>query len=137
MTPIRRLKSRGSTAGRAGMTSVVPKRKEWGYLVIWEFHVCRGMERRFEKVYGSNGDWARLFQQDESYIATELVRELKADRTYLSLDFWISQEAYDAFRREHRAKYKSLDRKCEELTESEREIGRFVKIPKESMVSEG
>jgi heme-degrading monooxygenase HmoA len=113
------------------MKSVVPKHEEWGYLVIWEFQVCPGMERHFEKVYGSNGDWARLFGQDESYIATQLVRELKAGRTYLSLDFWISQESYDAFRRQHLAEYKSLDRKCEKLTESEREIGRFVRISKE------
>jgi len=95
---------------------------------MFEFQVREGMEKRFKKVYGAKGDWARLFMQDESYIATELVHALKSKRTYLTLDFWTSQKAYDAFRKRHLDEYSALDQKCEEMTENEREIGRFVRI---------
>jgi heme-degrading monooxygenase HmoA len=114
---------------RGAISPANPKRGEWGYLVIWEFRVRAGNEKRFESVYASDGDWARFFRQDGSYIGTELVHGWKRERTYLTLDFWTSQEAYDEFRKRHLAKYNALDRKCEELTENEREIGKFARVP--------
>jgi hypothetical protein len=102
--------------------------EQWGYLIIWEFHVRSGMEERFEKRYGPKGEWARLFGQDESYMGTDLIHHLNKGRTYVTLDFWTSQAAYDEFRKRHRSKYKAIDQKCEELTESEREIGKFVRL---------
>jgi quinol monooxygenase YgiN len=103
--------------------------EQWGYLIIWEFQVRSGMEYRFETRYGPKGLWARLFAQDESYMGTDLIHHLSKERTYVTLDFWTSQAAYDAFRKQHRSKYKAIDQKCEELTESEREIGKFVRLP--------
>lgn len=85
------------------------------------------MEKRFEQVYGAKGDWARFFRQDESYIGTELMHD-KGERTYVTLDFWTSEKAHDEFRKQHLAKYMDLDQKCQEMTESEREIGRFVRV---------
>ena len=87
------------------------------------------MEKRFEKIYGSDGDWAQLFIQDESYVGTDLVHSLNGERTYITLDFWKSRQAYDKFRKRHLANYKTLDQRCEDLTESESEIGRFVRAP--------
>jgi len=50
---------------------------------------------------------------------------LKDRRMYLTLDYWTSQEAYEAFRERHLAEYKAIDARCETMTESEREIGRY------------
>lgn len=104
------------------------KRGEWGYLIVWEFQVHEGMEKSFEMVYGARGQWAQLFMQDQSYVETELIRSLKSARSYMTLDFWTSQGAYEAFRERHAAEYKTIDEKCEQMTESEREIGRFVRV---------
>ena len=106
----------------------VQKRQKLRFVVIWEFQVRGEMQKNFEKVYGPQGDWAQLFKQDEAYIGTELVRKYKNKRTYLTLDFWTSQKAYDAFRLRNRASYRAVDRKCERMTESEREIGRFAQV---------
>jgi hypothetical protein len=100
---------------------------------MWEFQVRLGMGKRFEKEYGSRGGWARLFTQDESYIRTELIHYLKSEdskgkRIYVTLDFWTSQAAYDAFREQHLAEYRALDQKCHDMTEREREMGRFVRV---------
>lgn len=98
---------------------------EWGFVVIWEFHVRPGMEKRFEQVCGPDGVWAKFFRQDEAYMGTELIRDLKAARRYLTLDFWRSQEVYDAFRARHAAEYKAIDAEHESMTESESEVGRY------------
>jgi heme-degrading monooxygenase HmoA len=117
------LRGRKSGAPKAKDRSSKRRRGEWGYLMIWEFHVRAGVEKGFERVYGSDGHWARFFTQDESYFGTHLVRSLNGERTYVTLDFWRSQQAYDKFRKRHFAKDTALDQQCEDLTESEREIG--------------
>ena len=88
------------------------------------------METRFERVYGPHGDWVQLFAQDGAYIKTELVHESNS-ASYLTLDFWASEAAYDAFRKQHGAEYRALDLKCEGMTENEQEIGRFVRLSPE------
>lgn len=98
---------------------------DWRFVVIWEFRVRAGMGKRFEKDYGADGIWAQLFQKEGAYVGTELVRDSKLERTYLTLDFWTSREAYEKFRERTREAYKAIDAKCEEMTESEREVGRY------------
>jgi quinol monooxygenase YgiN len=101
------------------------KNGEWRFVVIWEFRVRPGQEQRFEREYGVDGVWARFFRKHEAYIGTELIRDLKAERTYLTMDFWASQAAYEASRAQHAAEYKAIDAECESMTEREREIGRY------------
>jgi heme-degrading monooxygenase HmoA len=115
-----------SNAKRRGASNRTPA--QWGYLVMWEFRLRKGMKNHFEKAYGSDGDWVKLFEQDKSYIKSELVHDAKVERTYVTLDFWASRRAYDAFRKQHLAKYRTLDQKCEKMTDSEREIGRFIRL---------
>jgi heme-degrading monooxygenase HmoA len=101
--------------------------RAWGYLVIWEFKVREGSQKNFEKAYGVDGDWVKLFKQDQAYIRTELTHDLKSAATYLTLDYWESEAAYDRFREQHRQEYEAIDRKYEELTESERKLGSFAR----------
>jgi hypothetical protein len=98
---------------------------DWEYLIIWEFHVREGMEARFEEIYGPGGDWGRLFDGSPDYRGTQLRRDADRLRRYVTLDFWSSRRAYEQFRGERKAEYESIDRKCEELTEREVEIGSF------------
>jgi heme-degrading monooxygenase HmoA len=103
----------------------VTKHDSWGHVIIWEFQVRAGMEKQFEEVYGPEGGWAKLFSRDAAYLGTELIRDLKAARRYVTLDYWSSEQAYDDFRNRYLGEYKALDKKCETLTEGEQEIGRF------------
>jgi hypothetical protein len=73
MTRIQSRKSDGLNAkGRSGRSKRT--RAQWGFVIMWEFKVRREMEKRFEEAYGSEGDWAELFGQDEAYVGTELIR---------------------------------------------------------------
>jgi heme-degrading monooxygenase HmoA len=125
MTSVKRKQSPKSASRRSRRS-----RKEWGFLVIWQFQVREEMETRFERIYGARGNWVQLFSQDDAYVRTELVRESNS-ASYLTLDFWTSETAYDAFRKQHREEYRTLDLKCDGMTETEREIGRFVRLPTE------
>ena len=70
----------------------------------------------------------RLFSSATGYCRTELNRDLKDKRRFATLDFWISEAVCNPFRAEHQIEYKMLDAKFEALTESEVEIGRFVRM---------
>jgi heme-degrading monooxygenase HmoA len=100
----------------------------WNYMIAWEFRARTGAEADFERVYGPQGLWARLFEQGEGFVGTELNRDLKDPGRYLTLDFWISKDAYDRFRDQHRADYQTIDKQCEALTEREIELGRFERL---------
>jgi heme-degrading monooxygenase HmoA len=95
------------------------------FLVVWEFRVKSGKRREFERMYDSDGDWARLFRRSEDYIRTELIRDLKTPGRYLTLDVWISRQAYTRFKKENEAEYRAIDESCASLTENELQIGEF------------
>ena len=94
-------------------------------MVVWEFRIGSGKRREFQKVYGSEGVWAKLFRHGEGYIRTDLMRDLRTPGRYLTLDFWASREAYARFKKENRAEYHAIDEKCGSLTESEVKVGEF------------
>ena len=103
------------------------QQSRWGYLVMWEFEVKPGMEVRFGEVYGPSGDWARLFEQDENYLGTELNRA-QGPLRYITLDFWTSEEAYKNFREQRRVEYETMDRQCDQLKAGERKLAVFVRV---------
>ncbi len=94
-------------------------------VIVWEYRVREDMQQQFERIYGPHGDWARLFAADPAYCKTVLLRHSQQPRTYITLDFWESEEAALSFR-ENSPEYAVLDLQCEQLTESEWEIGRFL-----------
>lgn len=98
------------------------------YLVVWQFRPRTGAEQRFEEAYGPHGPWARLFARARGFIRTELNRDLKDPRRYLTLDFWTSKEAYEAFRAKHSQEYSFIDQECEALTEEETPLGEFLRV---------
>lgn len=102
------------------------------FVILWEFQVKRGVLEEFERVYGAEGEWARLFRCDAAYRGTRLARDAAREGTYLTLDFWATRAAYEAFRARNAAEYEEMDRKCEGLTEQEAPLGCYEEIQAES-----
>lgn len=94
-------------------------------VAIWEFLVKAGSESRFEQVYGSDGDWVRLFRRGVGHLSTDLYRDAKTARRYVTVDRWGSLPAYEAFRRQFAEEHMLLDEACESLTEKETPLGSF------------
>jgi hypothetical protein len=90
------------------------------YVVIWRFTTKDG--ENFERHYGPDGTWARLFRRSTDYVRTDLLRGGDA---YLTLDWWTSAAAYEAFRDAHAEEYARLDAECEALTTAEEKLGAF------------
>lgn len=95
-----------------------------GYTYVWEFHVRPDSLDDFERHYGPNGSWVRLFRQAGGYVETLLLKDRAAGR-YLTVDRWASREAHDAFRSKFSREYEALDRVCEGLTLRETPLGTF------------
>jgi heme-degrading monooxygenase HmoA len=85
-------------------------------MILWEFHVKPGREKRFEQVYSPEGDSARFFTQGKGHQGTELDRDLQRKDRYLTADYWTSQIAYESFREQHLAEFRALDKECAGLT---------------------
>ena len=98
------------------------------FVILWEFEVKPDREEWFEKVYGPDGEWALFFRRDPEYRGTRLLRDARADRTYVTLDFWSTRDAYQAFCMRHRAEYEAIDADCEALTTAETPLGTFESV---------
>lgn len=92
---------------------------------LWSFEVAPGRERDFERIYGPDGDWARLFARAPGYLGTELLQDALRAGRYLTIDRWASGSAFESFKQEWKAEYAALDRACEALTLSETPLGAF------------
>ena len=103
------------------------------YLAVWEFQVRAECVPEFEKIYGADGQWAQLFRRSPLYLGTEFVRDLECAGRYLTIDRWISREAFRQFKQQFAADYAALDETCERLTESETHVGDFEASSPESL----
>lgn len=95
------------------------------YVIVWEFWIKPGAEAQFVEKYGSIGVWARFFRSSESYIRTELVKDVAVAQRFLTLDYWESEEAFHDFHKQNLAEYQRLDEELEGLTQQETRLGAF------------
>jgi heme-degrading monooxygenase HmoA len=95
------------------------------FLALWEFEVKPGHEQRFERAYGPDGEWVRLFRGDANYQGTRLLHDPSRDGIYVTLDFWRSREAYERFRQTTAERYAEIDAECEGLSSPETHLGSF------------
>jgi len=93
------------------------------YVVVWKYTVGDATRDAFEREYGPNGVWMKLFDRGAGYRGTELLRGPAG--VYLTIDRWESRAAYDAFLASHADEYNRIDIACAELTQDEALIGAF------------
>lgn len=101
------------------------------YWVVWSYDVKPAQVKAFERAYGTDGDWVRLFRRAPGFVSTELRRESDRTEHYLTIDRWQSREDYERFKETFRTEYQVLDARCAALTEWEQKVGDFVTTKKE------
>lgn len=94
-------------------------------MLLWSFDVEAAHAPDFERTYGAQGDWARLFARSPDYLGTELLKDTLRPGRYLTLDRWRSAAAFESFKRQWKAEYDALDVRCDALTTSETPLGAF------------
>jgi heme-degrading monooxygenase HmoA len=98
------------------------------YIYIWEFIVNADSQALFEKEYGFHGSWVRLFRKGEGYLNTELYHDRDDPTRYLTVDHWISKEAYETFRNLYAKEFEDLDHECSSFTSQETFLGSFLTL---------
>ena len=93
------------------------------FAIIWRYEVREEHREAFERAYGPDGDWARLFSASEFFLRTDLM--VSDQGQYLTVDYWRSEEDFHAFQAQWGAEYMALDSRLEPLTESEERLGEF------------
>jgi heme-degrading monooxygenase HmoA len=72
--------------------------------LVFSYEVVREAAE-FERVYGTEGEWAAFFRQGRGYIGTELLRDVELPSRYLVIDRWESADAYNTFAAANREEY--------------------------------
>jgi heme-degrading monooxygenase HmoA len=107
------------------------------FIRIWQFRVSTERADDFRAVYGPDGEWARLFRRETAFLGTELLHSATHPNVFLTIDRWDSAEAWAAFLRAWGDEYAALDRRCQQLTVAEGEIGTFGAVPEGLLRTEG
>lgn len=97
--------------------------------VVWEFIVKKDAVAEFERVYGPDGTWARLFAGHPGFRGTTLLRDEDTPRRYLTIDAWETDGDRRGMLAQEKVRYGELDAALADLTESEDEVGNFVSVP--------
>jgi heme-degrading monooxygenase HmoA len=98
------------------------------YVYIWTFNVKPGCGPLFEKIYGPDGAWVRLFGKASGYVKTELIRHQAVPNRYVTIDYWQDEASHHLFRSQYAREFGELDARCEDLTESEEHLGDFTTV---------
>lgn len=107
------------------MTSTEDTETVSHYTYIWEFRVLPDRLSEFVRHYEGAGTWAQLFRRAPGYRGTRLLRDQMDPLRFLTIDDWVSEEHYRAFRERCSDEYEALDRTCAVLTSAESAVGRF------------
>jgi heme-degrading monooxygenase HmoA len=92
---------------------------------MWQFRVKAQYQSDFEKHYGPDGSWERLFRKAPDYVSTQLLRDATNRLQYLTVDRWQSRKSYEAFRQMFSTEYSAIDSLCNDFTESEESLGKY------------
>lgn len=93
------------------------------YRIVWEYDARPEQLQEFERVYGTDGLWAKFFRNSPDYVGTELFRSTDDKNRFMTLDVWRSRAAYESFRKTFAVDYAHLDEWCARLVEHERTLG--------------
>jgi heme-degrading monooxygenase HmoA len=107
--------------------------------VVFEYEVEAAARAEFERVYGSDGDWARFFRDGDGYLGTELLEATedrrsapgathRLDRRFLVVDRWTTETAYARFLAANAEEYERRSVDAARLYLSETRIGSFARV---------
>ena len=101
------------------------------FCYVWEYEVAAEHEAEFLSHYAPDGSWVRLFRRAHGYVETQLLRDRRRAGRYLTVDRWIDESDYLAFRRDFAAEFEALDRACAALTRREAHLGDCERVAEE------
>ena len=89
---------------------------------VWRYDVPGDAREEFEREYGPDGSWARLFATSPGFVATSLYVDVASPTSYLTVDEFADHEAWRQFRAEHDAAYREIGERLRHLTTAQEEL---------------
>ena len=94
------------------------------FAILYEYKYNPDRLGDFLAAYKPDGEWAKLFADKPGFIETHLVR-IVGSGTYITVDMWESEAAYESFLATHAEEYLALDLACADLREEVGEGKRY------------
>lgn len=89
---------------------------------VWRYEVAVAAREEFEHEYGADGAWAQLFARSEGFVDTVLYAEVGSPGSYLTVDRFSSDAAWERFRVDHDTAYRALGERLCHLTLAQDEV---------------
>ncbi|WP_448811092.1 antibiotic biosynthesis monooxygenase family protein [Agromyces bauzanensis] len=97
------------------------------YEIVWTYEVGQAQRDAFERAYGPDGDWARLFARAEGFLEVVLLADAEVPGRYLTIDRWRDETSFDRFMAEHGEDYAALDDALAGVSGRGTRLGGFVR----------
>ena len=92
------------------------------FQVIWELKVKFKERDKFEAFYDAKGEWVKFFSKSPDYEGTEVLESGEGDGTFLVIDEWTSEEAFQAFIQANKAAYDQLEAKAKLASRTKKRV---------------
>ncbi len=92
------------------------------WIRVWEYDVVPSARAEFERAYGPDGAWARLFASSSGFRGTELFASSTSPDRDLTIDRVDDAAAWDDLQATKGEEYRRLDAELEHLTTGQREL---------------
>lgn len=92
------------------------------FQVIWELKVKFKERDKFEAFYDTKGEWVKFFSKSPDYEGTEVLESGEGDGTFLVIDEWASEEAFQAFIQANKLAYDQLEEKAKSASRTKKRI---------------
>ena len=92
------------------------------FQVIWELKVKFKEREKFEQFYDPKGEWVKFFSKAAGYEGTEVLEGEEKDNSFLVIDEWQSEDAFNEFVKSRKADYDLLEEKAKAASRSKKRI---------------
>src|SRR5215218_9919881 len=92
------------------------------YVRVWEYEVPAEHVESFLAAYAPEGPWARLFDEGDGFLGTDLFRQAGGGGRFLTVDRWVDEDSWTRFLDRFREAYEALDARLEGLAATERPL---------------
>lgn len=92
------------------------------FQVIWELKVKFKERDKFEAFYDPKGEWVKFFSKSSEYIGTDVLESGEGDGTFLVIDEWSTEEAFQEFISINKPAYDQLEEKAKLASRTKKRI---------------
>ena len=92
------------------------------FQVIWELKVKFKDREKFEEFYDPKGEWVKFFSKAIGYEGTEVLEGGEKDNSFLVIDEWQSEGAFNEFVKSRKADFDLLEEKANAASRTRKRI---------------